>query len=287
MSKKHRFFNMQLTALVSITLVLLLIGMECVLLLSAGSLIKRIKENVTMDIVLAQQPDSALCGRIETMLDNSPYCAYYRYISSQEALEEHIEMLGDDPTTFLGYNPLSAAYELHLHMDYANTDSMAVIEANLQSLPYVEDVVYQRDLLRLMGRNLSKATLFLLVIAVILLIIAQALIVNTIRLQIYAKRFIIRTMALVGATSWHIRRPFMLRSMCMGAEAAIVSFLILLGAVYYIREQMGVVLFPLNWQYITLLVSVLLVIGMLITLIASSVATGKYIRMKTDKIYEI
>ncbi|MBR1426198.1 MAG: permease-like cell division protein FtsX [Paludibacteraceae bacterium] len=289
MSKGHRhhFFNMHITSAISVMLVLLLIGMECVLLLSAGNLMRRVRENVAMQVVLTEEADSVSLHNMEGMLQAVSYCHDYRYISPEEALEEHMRLLGEDPTRFLGYNPLSASYELHLNAEYANADSMAVIEQRLSSLPYVSRVVYQRDLLQLMNKNLNRVTWFLAGIALLLLIIAQALMVNTIRLQIYSKRFLIRTMTLVGATSWHIRRPFVRKNVGMGALAAVLAYIALLGGVYYLNVRMGVLLFPLTWQNLTLLAGVLLFFGVLITLLTAFIATGRYIRMKTDTLYEI
>lgn len=278
---------MHITSAISVMLVLLLIGMECVLLLSAGNLMRRVRENVAMQVVLTEEADSVSLHNMEGMLQAVSYCHDYRYISPEEALEEHMRLLGEDPTRFLGYNPLSASYELHLNAEYANADSMAVIEQRLSSLPYVSRVVYQRDLLQLMNKNLNRVTWFLAGIALLLLIIAQALMVNTIRLQIYSKRFLIRTMTLVGATSWHIRRPFVRKNVGMGALAAVLAYIALLGGVYYLNVRMGVLLFPLTWQNLTLLAGVLLFFGVLITLLTAFIATGRYIRMKTDTLYEI
>ena len=278
---------MHITSAISVMLVLLLIGMECVLLLSAGNLMRRVGENVAMQVVLTEEADSVSLHNMEGMLQAVSYCHDYRYISPEEALEEHMRLLGEDPTRFLGYNPLSASYELHLNAEYANADSMAVIEQRLSSLPYVSRVVYQRDLLQLMNKNLNRVTWFLAGIALLLLIIAQALMVNTIRLQIYSKRFLIRTMTLVGATSWHIRRPFVRKNVGMGALAAVLAYIALLGGVYYLNVRMGVLLFPLTWQNLTLLAGVLLFFGVLITLLTAFIATGRYIRMKTDTLYEI
>lgn len=287
MRKKFHFRSLQVTTTISVMLVLLLIGLECVLLLSAGNLFKRVRENVAMDVVLVQEADSSSLSRMEKVLEAVPYCSDYKFISASEALEDHVRYLGEDPSEFLGYNPLSASYEVHLTEDYVNADSMAVIEQQLSALPYVDRVVYQKDLMQLLNRNVNRVTLFLLVIMVLLLLVAQALIVNTIRLQIYSKRFLIRTMTLVGATSWHVRRPFVRKNVGLGALASLLAYLLLLGGIYYMHVRMDVLLFPLTWQNLCLLAVVLFFFGVLITLVASIVATERYIRMKRDTLYEI
>ena len=276
-----------MTAGVSVSLVLCLIGLECVLLLSAGALLTRMRENLTITAVLASDADSTQCARLERMLEASEGYSSYRYVSREEALEEHIRSLGEDPTAFLGYNPLSASYEIHPSEDYSNPDSLVQEAERLESLPYVSEVLYPRDLTDLMNRNVHEFSYILLAVALLLLLVSMVLIVNTIRLQIYAKRFLINTMTLVGATSWVTRRPFVLRNMLMGLIAGIVALVALSGMVYYVEFEMGLLLFPLTWQNIAFVCGVVLCSGLLITLFASLIATGRYIRMDNNSLYEI
>lgn len=278
---------MYLTSVVSVMLVLSLVGLECVLLLSAGTLMRRIQENMTLTVVLNEGMDSVSQARFESMLAVADYCSDYRYISSEEALQEHIRTLGEDPVAFLGYNPLTASYEIHPSAEYAHPDSMTVIENRLTSLPYVDKVIYQRDLVELMNSNVSQASIALLIVAVVMLLIAFVLITNTIRLQIYSQRFLINTMTLVGATPWAIRSPFVKRYVAMGAVAAVVAMAVVAGIVYYVHMHLGVALFAYTWQNILFVAGVILLSGLLITLFSALVATNKYIRMNIDTMYEI
>lgn len=287
MSRPHRFWNMYFTAAVSVALVLCLVGMECVLLLSAGTLMHRMKENMTITAVLTEDADSASCARFEKMLSVADYCSDFRYISSEEALQEHIRSLGEDPSAFLGYNPLAASYEIHPSVAYAHPDSLAVIESHLSALPYIEQVLYQRDLATLMNSNVSRASIVLLLVAVALLIISIVLITNTIRLQIYSKRFLINTMTLVGATPWAIKSPFVWRYLLIGTIASLVAMAVVAGVVYYVNVRLGILLFALTWQNILFVAGVILLSGILITLISSLIATGRYVRMSVDTMYEI
>ena len=284
---KHRFRNSYLTSAVSVSLVLCLIGLECVLLLSAGALVTRMRENMTVTAVLAQDVDSTQCARLEAILAGGNSCSSYSYVSKEQALEDHIASLGEDPSAFLGYNPLSASYEIHPTEAYSNPDSLQVLADKLNALPYVTEVIYPRDLADLMSSNVHQFSLILLVVALALLLVSMVLIVNTIRLQIYAKRFIINTMTLVGATSWVTRRPFVLRNMAMGFIAGLVALVILSGMVYYVNSRIGIMLFPLTWQNIVFVSLVVLCSGILITLFASLIATGRYIRMDNNSLYEI
>ena len=285
--RKHRFRNSYMTAGVSVSLVLCLIGIECVLLLSAGALLTRMRENVTITAVLSQEADSTQCARLERMLEASEGYRSFRYVSKEEALQEHIVSLGEDPTAFLGYNPLSASYEIHPSEQYSNPDSLAQEAERLESLPYISEVLYPRDLTDLMNRNVHDFSYILLGVALLLLLVSMVLIVNTIRLQIYSKRFIINTMTLVGATSWVTRRPFVLRNMLMGLIAGIVALIVLSGLVYYVEFEMGLFLFPITWMNVAFVCGVVLGSGLLITLFASLIATGRYIRMDNNSLYEI
>ena len=285
--RKHRFRNSYFISAVSVSLVLCLIGLECVLLLSAGALLTRMRENMTITAVLSAEADSTQCARLERMLDASSGYSSYRYVSKEEALNEHIASLGEDPTAFLGFNPLSASYEIHPSDAYSHPDSLAVLSSQLETLPYITEVLYPRDLADLMSSNIHDFSYVLLGVALVLLLVSMVLIVNTIRLQIYAKRFLINTMTLVGATSWVTRRPFVRRNMFIGLLAGIAALVIISGLVYYVQIKMGMLLFPMTWQNIAMVCGIVIGSGLIITLFASLIATGKYIRMDNNSLYEI
>ena len=278
---------MYLTTTISVALVLFLVGLECIVLLSARNLITRVKENMALTVVLTEEADSTSLARFATMMDAAPYCHDYKLITKEQALREHIEQLGEDPSTFLGYNPLTDAFEVYLDATYAQPDSVAMIEASIKSLPYVDEVIYQQDVVRILDRGVNEVSLVLAVVAIALLLMSLVLIVNTIRLHIYSKRFLINTMRLVGATPWVIRAPFIRRNVRMGFEAGLLALIALAGAVYYCHARMGLVLFPYTWQNITFVAVTILIGGMLIAFLASLFATDRYVRMKIDKMYEI
>ena len=285
---KHRnFFNMYFTTTISVSLVLFLIGLESVVLMSARDLIRQVRENVVLTIIMQEDATPDDISRLNNIVDLAPFVLDSRFISRQEALQEHIENLGEDPQKFLGYNPLSDAFEVRLIETYAQTDSILVIDKQFYSLPYVSKVIYQSDVVSALDNNLNKILLILLVVAGALLIIALVLIGNTIQLQIYSKRFIINTMRLVGATPWVIKWPFIRRNIWIGLEASIIACGMLACVYYYCYNQFGVYLFPLNKITIGSIVVVVLVSGFIITFFASLTATNRYIRMKTNKLYEI
>ena len=285
--KRRSLFNMYFTTTISVALVLFLVGLECLILLSAHELMRQVKENVVLSIVLKDDNTSEEVERTKRLLTAAPYTHDYRFISREEALQEHIANLGEDPSAFLGYNPLTDAFEVHLQAAYAHSDSIAQIEKGLLDMPYVDKVIYQKDVVKVLDNNLNEIALVLLAVAVALLIIALVLISNTIQLQVYAKRFLINTMRLVGATPWVIKWPLIRRNMRMGIEAALLALLMLAATYYYCQTRLGVTLFPLIWQNIAFISMTVLVTGVLITFFASLAATNRYIRMKISKMYEI
>lgn len=278
---------MYFTTTISVALVLFLVGLESMLFLSAHELMRHVKESMVLSIVMTEGANTEDVARMERLLEVVPYSLDYQYISREQALQEHIENLGEDPQDFLGFNPLTDAFEVHLNATYAQTDSVAKIEESLLTLPFVDKVVYQKDVMKVLDKNLSEVSLMLSGIAVILLLIALVLISNTIQLQVYSKRFIINTMRLVGATPWVIKWPFVRRNLRMGIEAALVALILLSMTYYYCQVRLGVMLFPLTWQNMAFVVVLMLAIGLLITFLASVAATNRYIRMKTSKMYEI
>ena len=285
--KRRSLFNMYFTTTISISLVLFLVGLECVVLMSAHELVRHVRENVVLTVVLSDMASQEDVARLDNLMQVAPYVNGSDYISREEALQEHINNLGEDPQQFLGYNPLTDAFEVNLHAEYAQIDSIHVIEQSLLALPYVDKVIYQADIVKQLDSNLQEASLILLAIALALLVIALVLISNTIQLQVYSKRFLINTMRLVGATPWVIKWPFIRRNMLMGIEAACVALLMLAATYYYFVNRLGIRLFALTEQNIAIIIVAVVFVGWFITFFASLAATNRYIRMKTSKMYEI
>lgn len=285
--RHHHFFNMYLTTTVSVVLVLFLVGLETVLVLSAHDLIRQIKENVALTIVLNDDASADEVARLGRLLDVAPFVREYHFVGKEEALEQHIRNLGEDPAAFLGFNPLLASYDVKLNADYAHTDSISGIETRLSVFPFVNRIVYQKDMISVLDQNLGNVSIILLSIALVLLFVAVALIVNTIRLSVYSRRFIINTMKLVGATPWVIKSPVIWRNVRMGFVAGVLALLLLAGALWYCRYQLGVTLLPPEWHNMVLVAAVVLLAGLLITFVASLFAVNRYIRMKTDDLYYV
>lgn len=283
-----RLHSSVVTTTLSVALVLLLVGMEVTLLLVSQRTIASLQEEMSLTVVLDERCDSVRTfDTLEPLFAQAPYCKSYRYISRAEALQEHIAFLGADPSKYLGYNPLYASYEVVLNAPYSNADSISLITTQLQLLPQVSEVFYPQTTVELLDTNIRKVSVVILALCVILFVIAWALMSNTIRLHIYSKRFLIKTMQLVGATSWVIKRPFLGKALEISGIATLLSTAALLLLLYSVNRKFAIVLLPLTLQNVALFVGILLACGIVITVLATDVAVGRYLRLGKDRLYEI
>lgn len=283
--QKQSFWNMHLTSTVSISLVLFLIGLMCTLLLMARDMSASMKENIKLTLILNDHTDDADLKRLERYLHATPYAKEVLYISKDDALKELVATLGEDPQSFLGYNPLLASLEVTLNAPYANSDSVGVIETRLKTFESINRVVYQRDMANLVNDNVGRISIVLLGIAAILLFISVALINNTIRLAIYSNRFIINTMKLVGATPWFIRKPYIRRSLRNGLIAAILAIAYLGALLYYARTRLGLEDIQVSMQTGGAVCAIIVATGLLITGLSAYFSVGRYVRMSTNDLY--
>ena len=287
MARKHRFFNTYLTATVSVSLVLLLFGMECVLGLSADNLFRQVKENVNMSVVLTDETTQEDSARFATLMNAAPFCREYTYISKDDALRELVDKLGEDPAEFLGYNPLQASFEVKLHAPYIQADSIAAIDSLFNVFPFVDKVVYQKEMIGLLDNQVNRLSLVLLAVALILLIVSVVVIVNTVRLHVYAKRFSINTMQLVGATPWIIKGPIVRKTVALGMVAALLALLMIAGVLYAAHYHLGFWLIPLTWPNLAFLAGTVVLAAFVITFFSAVFAVNRYIRMKTSDLYYV
>ena len=288
--KKHResFFNLHFTSTVSISLVLFMIGLIVSLYLTTHYFTVQSKENVSLSIILNDTISEGDLTRLERYLDATEYTKQVVYISRDSALKEHIAAIGEDPSEFLGYNPLSASLEVFLNAEYANVDSInGVILPRLQIFDGITSVTYQKDMIELLNNNVNKLSLVLSVIALVMLFISIVLINNSIRLSIYSKRFIINTMQLVGAKNSFIRRPFVRRSIVNSLSATLLSLLMLGGSVYLVQMQIGAAVNLYQLEIIVPVVAIIFIISLIINYVATVAAVNRYLRMRTEQLYFI
>lgn len=246
------------------------------------------KENISLSIILNDTISENDLLRLERYLNATEYTKEVVYISRDSALQEHIAAIGEDPSEFLGYNPLSASLEVFLKANYACNDSINnVILPRLKIFDGITDVTYQKDMISMLNNNIYKLSLILSIIALVMLFISIVLINNTIRLSIYSKRFIINTMQLVGAKNSFIRRPFVRRSIVNSLIASILALALLVGSVYLLQTQIGVSIDFYHIEIIIPIVATIFIVSLLINYIATIAAVNRYLRMRTEQLYFI
>lgn len=288
MSTKHRvrLFDMQfITACISTTMVLILLGLMLFLVLSAHRLSVYVRENLNFTVLLNNDaPESAILA-LQKRLDGEAFVKASAYISKEEALKEEVETMGSDPVEFLGYNPFSPSIELKLHAAYANADSVAWIKERILADKLVTDVDYRQGLMDSVNRNISKLSIGLLAVAALLTLISFALINNTVRLTIYSKRFLIHTMKLVGAGWGFIRRPFLRRNFWVGLSSGVLADAVLVAAAYTLVSYEPGLLGVITTDILLWVMLSTLLFGVLITCMCAYISINKYLRLSAGDLY--
>ena len=286
--RPNSFFNMQfITSSISTMLVLLLLGMVVFFVLSANNLSTYVRENIGLTVLVSDDMKQPEALKFQRELNEKAYVKESQYISKEQALKEQTEAMGTDPAEFLGYNPFTASIEIKLNAVYANSDSIAWIEKEILENKKVLEVSYPQDLLDSVNRNLQKVSLFLLGLAALLTLISFALINNTIRLAIYAKRFLIHTMKLVGASWSFIRKPFLIRNLWIGVLAAVMADAVLMTMAYMLVKYEPQLVEIITAQTMLVVMLSVLAFGVLITWMCAYISINKYLRMKASTLYYI
>ncbi len=282
---QRRIATSYVTTIISITLVLFLIGLLGMIILHARKLSEYVKENIGYSIMIRDGVKESGIMALKKKLDHTYYVKSSEYIPRDRAAERLQDELGEDFIGFLGYNPLLPAIELRLKAPYANNDSLRKIEQRLLTNPEIKEVFYQRSLVDSINKNLEKISIILLGFSAILLFIAMVLINNTIRLSVYSKRFLIRSMQLVGATEGFIRKPFLYRSILHGCISAFFAIGMLMGVTYFGIEQLPELLELQDLTMLLVLTALIIFMGICLSWVYTWFAVRKYLRIKTDLLY--
>ena len=263
-----------------------MLGFFGLLLLKANELASYAKENVRFEIFMLDKAKEADILKLQKTLDNSSFSKGSTYITKDEATKKHVEELGQDFTEFLdGYSPIPATIEMKLNANYIHPDSVKWIVDEIKAESVVKDVSYVPDLVGQIYENTKKIRLLILVFSGVLLLIAIALINNTIRLAMYSKRFIIRSMKLVGATKSFIQFPFFKSGIVQGILGGIIAMGMLLGVLYFFKQSIPDVFQMKDMTMFAKLFGGILAMGIIIALISTFLAVRKYLRMELDDLY--
>jgi cell division transport system permease protein len=283
--QKRKLISSYFSVVLSIGLVLFLLGVLGLLVLNTKKLADHFKEQITLSVFLKDNAKQVEIDQLQKSLALAPYTKRATYVSKEEAAEQHSDEIGENFIDFLGYNPLKNSIDVQLNAEFVTTDQIASIAEEISTKGYVEEVSYDKPLIALLTDNVKKISFWILTVCAIFTFIAVLLINSSIRLSIYSKRFIIKTMQMVGATKTFIRRPFIWINIKLGMLGALLALVVLGALLYYMDLN-----FPeLNlledfWILGSLFLGVF-ILGVLISLLSTFFATQRFLNLRTDDLY--
>jgi cell division transport system permease protein len=283
--QKRKLISSYFSVTLSIALVLFLLGVLGLLVLNTRKLANHFKEEITLSVFLKDSAKEVEIDQLQKSLVMAEYTKSAVFVSKEEAASRHSEDIGEDFMEFLGYNPLKNSIDVNLKAAFVSTTQVDSIATDIGSRPFVEEVSYDRPTLELLTENVKRVGIGILVASAVFTLIAFLLINSSIRLSIYSKRFIIKTMQMVGATKSFIRRPFIWTNIKLGMLGAIVALLALAGLLFYLNRnfpQLGLADNPA--QLIGVFAGVFL-LGILISLVSTYFATQRFLNLRTDDLY--
>jgi len=283
--QKRKLISSYFSVVLSIALVLFLLGILGLLVLNTKKMADHFKEQITISVFLKESAKEVEIDQLQKSLAMADYTKTATYVSKEEAAEKHTEEIGENFIEFLGYNPLKNSIDVNLNADFVSPEKIEEIAAEITAKGYVEEVSYDQPLVGLLNDNVKRIGLWILIASGIFTFIAVLLINSSIRLSIYSKRFIIKTMQMVGATKTFIRRPFIWTNVKLGMLGSVVALLALGAVLFYVNEnfpELG--LFDDASILIILFVGVF-ILGLLISLISTYLATQRFLNLRTDELY--
>ncbi|MCE2613316.1 permease-like cell division protein FtsX [Flavobacteriaceae bacterium D16] len=283
--QRRKLITSYFSVTLSISLVLFLLGALGLLVLNTQKLANHFKEQITVTVFLKDSAKQVEIDQLEKRLAIAEYTKSTRYVSKEEAAEIHSSEIGENFIDFLGYNPLKNSIDLQLNAAYVDTEQIAAIAAELNTLSYVEEVSYDQPLIALLTDNVKKVSWWILIASAAFTLIAVLLINSSIRLSIYSKRFIIKTMQMVGATKSFIRRPFIWTNIKLGMLGAIIALIGLGIVLYYFDQNLPELNLTQDVLMLGILFAGVFALGIIISLISTFFATQRFLNLQTDDLY--
>ena len=281
----RRLVSAYLSSVISISLVLLLVGFSSLLMVNAGSVSRYFKENMKVSVMLKQNVSEAKAFAYLEKLGGERFIKSVDYVSREQGIREMRELLGDDFLDVFETAPIPISIELSLAADYVSADSLEMIKAELMDSPLVDEVVYQRPLVDALNQNISRISLVMSVLIIALLFISFVLISNTMRLSVFARRFTIHTMQLVGATPAFIRRPFLIQGLFQGLFAAMLAIIYLLIFVLVVRSGFAQLFAVFRLPLLILVMFIVVISGIFICVGSSWIVVNRLISMRRGELY--
>jgi len=283
--QKRKLISSYISVVISIALVLFLLGCLGLLVINSKKVADHFKEQVVMTIYLNDSAKEVEVNQLKKSLAMAEYTKKANYVSKEEASEYMKVELGEDFMDFMGYNPLNHSIDVYLKADFVTTEQLAEITESLSNKAFIEEIRYDNDLVELMNDNVKKISFWVLVISGLFTLIAVLLINSSIRLAVYSKRFIIKTMQMVGATKSFIRTPFIWKSVQLGIIGAAVALIGMAIVLYYLDLSFPELELLRNTIMIISLFLGVFLLGILITWISTFIATQRFLNLKTDQLY--
>jgi cell division transport system permease protein len=282
---RKRIRTSGVTVIISLSLVLFMLGALGLIIINARTLSTHFRENVGFQIFLKDTATNAQTDLLINELNNSKFAKTVTLVTKEQAAEKLKRDLGEDFISVMGSNPLLNSLEVKLNADYTNSDTLGQIEKVLLQKPFVKEVVYQKVMIDKLNKNSRAVAFFILIFCSALLIVAIALINNTIRLSIYSQRFVIRTMYLVGATRGFISKPFILKGCRQGIISGIIAGLLLFGFMVLLNRFVPYLMQSQDENLLLLLFSGIIVLGIIISAFSALFAVFRYLNLKTGDLY--
>jgi len=274
-----------LPSIISIAMVLFMLGLFGIILINGNKLSNHLLENFQLTIFLREDASESDIQQIRAILELSEYAKRTNFVSKDQAATQFVAETGQDFVTFLGFNPLLPSIELFVKSAFANTIEIKKIEAELKTNKAVQEIVYQTNIIEEIHKNIKTIGTIIISISLIFLLIAVTLINNTIRLNLYARRFIIKSMQMVGATHWFIIRPFATKSLLHGLYGGCIAILLLGGVLYWIPFFIPDIQVLYDNMQFAILFVVVIIAGVIISVLSGMISTNKYLRVKIDDLY--
>lgn len=282
---RRRLANAYLSSVISISLVLLLVGVAAMLLVNAKGVSNYFKENMQVTVMMKQNVSDEAAMDYQAVLDDERFIRSTEFVSKEQGQREMADMLGDDFLDVFETSPIPVSIDVTLKADYVSADSLEVVRAVIEKSPLVDEVVYQSSLVDALNANLSRISAVLGIFIALLLFISFVLINNTVRLNVYARRFTIHTMKLVGATRSFIRAPFLVQAVFQGVFAAFIAIIALVVMMYFMRSEFEQLFEIFRLDLLLSVMSIVLVAGIVICLASTWRVVNKLVSLKKDELY--
>ena len=282
---RRRLRNAYLSSIISISLVLLLVGVASLLLVNARAISNYFKENMQVSVMMKQNVDESDALKYKEDLDQLDFIRSSVFVSREQGRREMEEMLGEDFLNVFETAPIPVSIDVTLDAEYVSADSIEVVKTAIMESPMVEEVVYQKSLIDTLNANLSRISMVLSVFIALLMFISFVLINNTVRLNVFARRFTIHTMKLVGATRSFIRAPFLVQSLFQGVFAAFVAIMAIVGMLFFVRNEFEQLFEVFRLEMLLVVMGIVLASGMIICLLSTWLVVNKLVSLNKDELY--